>query len=352
MTLPHSIPTIRWLPVVMSMGLAACGGGDDGSGPGSSAIVIPPPPPPAPPAPPPPSSPAPGPTISSIGAPALAVAGASPSTQAAVGGPTFFTQPTLSLSFPLLQSTMVATSDLVADASTMNAGSTIDFAYCTGCRETFSLTVPSLGISRADLNTFGDTPFTAPLDNGRTLLVEEGTWGRNEFASLKFGYWEIGSPFPINYSSYVYGYETPRANLPASGTATYEGRVFGRVFYRNAQGLGEAGFIGGNVTVHVNFATQSISGQLTGIRAAYAGDAFNHEPWNDLVFTASFGASPTQFTGVTSATSTTGSGLALSSSAKGTVAVRFYGAGGRELGLVWTLYDGSKAALGSGGTKN
>jgi hypothetical protein len=237
---------------------------------------------------------------------------------------------------------------LAADRATMDGGSTFDFAYCSGCRETFALSVPALGVSNVGLNTYDDTPFSGAIGDGRFVFVEEGTWGFSDFASLKFGYWQIGMPFPTNFSAYAYGFEAPPDTLPASGRLTYSGRTLGRVFFRTADGAADIAYVGGTqVSMTVDFAMGTVTGEITGLRAS---EGINeHEPWNSVSLSGMIERGTNRITGTTTATSTSGSGFGLKGSASGTFAARLYAVGGRELGLVWSLYDGEKAAVAAMG---
>jgi hypothetical protein len=273
---------------------------------------------------------------------------------ATFGAPNFQTQPTATTSFPVLQTTLsIIGGGLVPDAAVMNSGSVFDFAYCSGCRETFALTVPALQIAQASLNTFGDTPFTAALGRNHTLFVEESTWGVNDVVSTKFGFWEIAPSylaFPTTHSAYVYGYQTPAASLPTSGTRTYAGRVIGRVFYPTVAGASAAAqFVFGDASVTVNFGTGSVTGQFTNMRVV---DGFSTSNlWNGVHLTGTLGANSAQIAGTSAVASAAAVAGGLGGSATGTLAARFFGPGGVELGLVWTLADGGSAALGSSGMR-
>lgn len=352
-------PPIRWTAVMaIAAALAACGGGGGSSSAGAVAVAPTPTPTPAPvPTPSPSPTPTPTPEASILaepGEPALAFAPAVPaSPQASAGGPTFQTQPTPAITFPILQSTLSLRSNTAFDADTvtMNAGSSFEFAHCTGCRETFALNVPSLGLSRVELNTFGDTPFTAVLADRREVFVEEATWGRPEFLWLKHGFWEIGTGFPINHSAYVYGYETPRAALPASGTMTYSGNVVGRTFQASNFFAGFSArsfYIFGTATVQVDFARRTATGQLSNLRISDGFGRVGGSPTNAVTFSANFPDG--HVVGTTAVSLWTGD---TGPAAQGTIAARFYGPGARELGLVWTLYrsDGEMSAVGSIGTR-
>ena len=340
--------------------LSSCGGGGGSSGGGAVAVAPTPTPTPTPvptptpapspsPTPTPSPSPTPSVTLASIGAPALAI---NPTTSplASPGGPNFFTQPTASLAFPVLQSTLaLSNGSLTADPATMNAGSSFDFAYCSGCRETFALSVPALGLSHVLLNTYADTPFSA-YEDSRPIFVEEGTWGYGDLSSLKFGYWQIGTPFPTNYAAYAYGFEAPAASLQTSGSLSYSGRTIGRVFYRAAGGTGEIGYVGGTqATLTIDFEAGTVTGQIIGLRAS---DGVNEgEPWNSVTFSGTIEKGTNRITGTTTSSSTSGSAFALKASATGTFAARLYGPGGGELGLVGSLYDGETAALAAMGAR-
>jgi hypothetical protein len=271
-----------------------------------------------------------------------------PPPQAIPGGPSFATQPTTTTTFPVLQSVIMQSgSSLAADTATMTAGSSFDFAFCTGCRETFALSVPSLGLSSIGLNTFADTPFTASAGNGRNVEVDEQTWVFTDLLWLKFGAWSV-SP-PLTFSAYSYGYQTPASAIPTSGTVTYSSRVRGEVFYVTAPGAEPIRrLLTGTAVFQVNFATRAVTGQMTDVRV-HGGAEFT--PWNSASFSATLTANESRFNGTTNVTSSTGAETSLNGSGQGTVAGQFYGPSGQEIGLVWTLHDGTKAALGSIGGK-
>jgi len=345
------------LGLALAATLAACGGGSDSGG--GNVGIVPSPTPSASPTPTPTPTPSPTPTptasVASIGAAAAPTSGANTSSPMAVfGAPNFQTQPTATTSFPVLQTTLsIIAGSLIADAAVMNGGGVFDFAYCSGCRETFALTVPALGIAQVGLSTFDDTPFTASLGGNRTLFVEEATWGVNDLVSTKFGFWEIAGTFlgfPTTHSAYVYGYQTPAADLPRSGTSLYGGRIIGRVFYPTVVGTTAATqFVTGDASVTVNFATGSVTGQFTNMRVL---DGFGtNNPWNSVTIGGALAANSSEIVGTSAASSTSSAVGGLAPSAAGTLAARFYGPSGRELGLVWTLADGNIAALGSSGAK-
>lgn len=334
--------------------LAGCGGGSSSGNSSSPPVAVVPVPTPSPsPSPTPAPTPTPTPAallITSIGAPAQASTPSnSQSLQATVGGPSFITQPTLAITFPLIQSVLtVKNNALIADVTTINGGSSMGFAYCSGCREVFDLNVPNLGLSKVELNTFDDTPFFATLSDGRRVEVEEATWGSANLKWMKHGSWVIDPPAFTNFSAYVYGFETLGSALTGGGTAVYSSHSRdGTVFYLASTGRTVVqSFVQGTWTINVNFAARTLTGQFT--QTIANSRTPNPVPWNTVSFAASIASGGNSFAGIATA-SPAGGAAAFNGAASGTVSGKFYGPTGQEVGFVWTLADGTKAALGTVG---
>jgi hypothetical protein len=68
-------------------------------------------------------------------------------------------------------------------------------------------------------------------------------------------------------------------------------------------------------------------------------------PWNNVAFNSTITGSA--FSGTTSVTSAPGSAGSLGAGATGTLEGHFFGPTAQEAGAVWTLFDGTKAAIGT-----
>ena len=184
-----------------------------------------------------------------------------------------------------------------------------------------------------------------------------------------FGEWTFSNQpnsDPIRFVKGVFGYETPAAAMPVSGTAAYTsaagssvgGYLVGEIFAANGDAI--ASLYGGNASLSVNFATGQISGALTNFIAhqEYGGDGYN-PPWYDISIAASISGGTNKFSGATTRGSTSvplsGTGAigpvstALSASAQGSINGAFYGPAAQNLGAVWTIGDSNVFAIGSFG---
>ena len=155
---------------------------------------------------------------------------------------------------------------------------------------------------------------------------------------VAFGSWQWGSSEPGNAGHFVFGYETPPASMPVSGTATFSGAWEGELFTPKAGQPIQVGDVGGNASFSVDFLSGKISGALT---AATSGGSYGIalQPWNDVSVSAAIAAGSNRFSGTTAAPS--------SPSASGTISGAFYGPAAQQLGAVWTLSDGTSSAIGT-----
>ena len=298
----------KWAAIsAIGLALAACGGGGGRSFAGGPVGVLPTPPPT------PPSSP--------LGAPERARIGGGPSSVfAAVGGPNFTTGPAPGTAFPMLQTAMMQNGILYqADPVTNAAGGT---ATVQGSQVAIS-------IPDASANPWSGH---ADLD-----------WTR-------VGYWMVPTDWnvrPNGDGAFVIGYETPAASVPTTGRATFNGRAEGAVLNAGTD-RASIGLTGGTATFTADFGARTVSGTVTGMvaRDAVGGIPTGMLPaWNDFSFNSRITANA--FSGDTRVTSTPGGITSLAGNATGTIEGRFFGPSAQEAGAVWTLFDGTKSAIGT-----
>ena len=294
----------------LTLALCACGGGGGG---GSGIASTPAPPVPAPP---------------TISAPAAASQGpAAAPVVASADGPSFTAGPAPGTQFPLLQTVMIY------DSRGARADATVNAAGGTATIEE--------SIARFDVAGFR----IAPVD-----------WGWIDHPGLdwtRLGYWATvggfgGDATIVRNAAFVTGYETSAAGMPASGTATYSGGINGIVIFPGidpATGCGCTNLpLMGNATLTANFGERKVSGTMT-IWAGPFWEPVEGERWNDVAFTSSLTGN--RFSGTTSVTSAPGGTASLAANATGTIEGKFFGPSAQEAGAVWTLFDGTRAAIGT-----
>jgi hypothetical protein len=294
-----------------------------------------------------------------INAAAPATAGNSPAAPvlATSGGPSFSgtpSFPTVGTVFPLTQSVMQLTkAGLTVDSSANTGGATIVInpqIGPTGSSTVFNLNIPSLGISDF-----------VQLHGALNQTIQGGTLGSTDMSISVVGlnYATLGTWVESSVSGqadvamFVAGYETPVANLPKSGTATYSGtgNVVGNVYV--AGQFGTAPAVEGDASLTANFSTGQVTGAFTNMQAyaksnpASPTTVYSY-PWNDVSVSASIAVGTTKFSGTTITTSQPASPLALKNGATGNINGGFYGPNAENLGAVWSLSnaDGSGTALG------
>lgn len=298
----------NWAAIsAIGLALGACGGGGGGSFAGGPVGVIPTPPP-APPSPP-------------LGAPLRATTGGGPSSVfATAGGPNFATGPAPGTVFPMLQTAMTQNRVLYhADATTNAAGGS---ATVSGGQLTISI-----------------------------LDALSNPWsGHADLDWTRVGYWTVPTDWFVRSNgagAFVIGYETPAAAVPTSGTATFNGRAEGAVFNAGTD-RASIELTDGTATFTANFGTRTVSGTVIGIvaRDAVGGIPTGMFPgWNDFSFNSVITANA--FSGDTRVTNSPGGITSLAGNATGTIEGRFFGPSAQEAGAVWTLFDGTKSAIGT-----
>ena len=301
----------------IAVSLAGCGGG------GGVASM---PPAPLVPTPSPTPTPTPTPTAFSITAPARGTtAPGTAAIQASAGGPSFTNGATAATAFPLLQSAMVFGASSAGPDPTANASGGI----ATFSGGTLNLNVAAF--QTVDPGFRYSSSGYADLDWTRV-----GYWGTGG------GWWDYDDNVG-RYGVFVAGYQTPAASIPTTGTATYAGLVAGAVFFPGlSPGTTHCACnivaLTGNAAFTANFGTRNVSGIMTGMMAGGAA-------WNDVAFNSTITGN--SFSGTTNVASVPGGPASMSASATGTLEGRFFGPTAQEAGAVWTLFDGTNAAMGT-----
>ena len=103
----------------------------------------------------------------------------------------------------------------------------------------------------------------------------------------------------------------------------------------------------GDASFTADFGARTVNGSFTNVWAGMSGAWQGGEPvhWNDVAFNSTI--SGNAFGGVTAVTSAPPGSLSLSAGAAGTIEGRFFGPSAQEAGAVWTLFDGTRAAIGT-----
>jgi len=219
------------------------------------------------------------------------------------------------------------------------------------------LDVPGAGISDAFIYT-----------NGR---LGQPSWGGSSTAGFiastglsytSWGVWYGSSPdyTKVDVAGFALGYETPPANMPATGTATYSGtkNVLGSVYVPGKFGP-NVPVVQGDASFTANFATGQVNGNFNNM-TLYINENPNDQylvyayPWNSVSVSASIAGGTAKFSGSTAVTSTPGGASApyvLKPAATGHIDGKFFGPNAENLSGVWTLSngDGTGSAVGAVG---
>ncbi len=210
------------------------------------------------------------------------------------------------------------------------------------------------------------TNFTSTSGIKDALIGSSSYLNLNLLSNLGLNYTELGnwsiSQYPLsgpnaqmvanteNLGFFVYGYQTPPASVPTTGSATYSGtgNVSGFVAIQGAATPAGLSDISGDGSLTANFATGAITGSLTNMTATPVNGGATI-PWNSVslsgsISTAVFnGAVYTNnvFSGTTAVASAPGNAASLPASATGVFGGGFYGPTANEVGVSWTLRDGT-----------
>jgi hypothetical protein len=298
---------LRMAPsIALALGLTACGGGGGG---GIASI------PPAPVTPTPTVTPA----SFTMTAPARALTAPGAPVIASTAGPNFTTEHT-GTPFPVLQTTMMydgasARPDPIVYAA---HGSDRDGIFMEA-NVVFDWENPPMSTGYGNL----DWTRVGSWSTGGTWWDYDDTVGRT--------------------GVFVGGYETSTASMPTIGAAIYNGVAEGTVFHQGGTSDSthcrcDVVALTGNASFTANFGTRNVSGSLTGMTAGGT-------PWNSVAFNSTITGNA--FSGTSSVTSNPGNMWSLAGNATGTVEGKFFGPTAQEAGAVWTLFDGTNAAIGT-----
>jgi hypothetical protein len=239
--------------------------------------------------------------------------------------PNFTSGPAAGTTFPLLQTTLLIDEASIKPDSAVNAEGGV--ATVSG---------GALSINIAGIE---DAPSSANPDLDWTRA---GWWAADQAQSV----WDYGGDISLR-GAFVAGYETPASAMPTTGTATFQGGAVGSMFSPASTSNGlpchcAESSLGGTATFTADFGARSLDGTLTdmGVLVGWDGDTV---PWNDVAFTSTIAGNG--FSGTTRVTSAPAGAMGMN--ATGTLEGKFFGPSAQEAGAVWTLFDGSKAAIGT-----
>ncbi len=238
----------------------ACSSGGGGrisvDGPGNTAPAVPANTAPAMPVN---TAPAPDPTdtgiAGTVAAPAAAF-GSAPPQFASSGGPSFncCSGPNPSnVTFPLIIGSLQQTPAGLSSTPDTGATLTVINYSCGPCQTTQRLVIPSLGINQAFSENAayegGNSSYFYGLD-----YAVMGTWKRAA---------SVLNPNAFSDSEFVFGYETPQAAMPTSGTAVFStGSAQANVYKTIGTEIHTTNVGTNSVSITANFGSGAINGTL------------------------------------------------------------------------------------------
>ncbi len=223
---------------------------------------------------------------------------------------------------------------------------------------TVRLVVPSVNLDQ----TLTLSTSLAPLAP-QPALPTPGGWDQSSIASrpnqdyisvLGFSYVSLGvwlhsgskdSTPQITFTAYAFGYETPAAAMPTTGSATYGGSVLGGLSLSPPAGLDASScvdcnsWLTGVARFSVDFASSKISGAFTNMMNHGASGVL---PWNDVSVNASILAGTNKLSGSTAISAP----LSPAVGGTGRIDGAFYGPNANNLGAIWSLRGANWTALG------
>ena len=237
------------------------------------------------------------------------------------------------VTFPLIATSLKSASPGMGAAPSPDA--TLTIVGSPGAATNFQLVIPSINVN-------------ANFSSIEGLLGNSSgwTWG---YSYVVAGAWRYSTPGPQSASFYSFGYETPGAAMPTTGTGQFAGLASGYVFQTNSSTiLGTE--VDGKAALSVNFSSGQVTGSLTQMQQ-WDGMPYNGPqtflPWNDVSLTANLAPGTNRFSGTAAATSAPGTSFSMAGSATGHLDGAFYGPTAQNVGAVWSLSDGSKSAIGA-----
>ena len=219
------------------------------------------------------------------------------------------------------------------------------------------LNIPSLNINATGLK--GDGTIITQTDGSKVGAAVTG------MTYTLLGAWTYQSANGNNnaFGLAVTGYQTPNANVPTTGTASYIGNsstgataggVVGTVIMKSGSENIAAATLSGNVNLNVNFATQEANGTLSNMTAKDVISGAT-SPWNNVTLTGKLSATGSLAAGGAGAylngtaqaqAAPAGATFGTASTAYGSFGGALYGPNASEVGASWSLNDNGKVAVG------
>jgi hypothetical protein len=268
----------------------------------------------------------------SVAAPAAASFGSASPQLASPGGATFDGSSgsfPSSVTFPLLVGSLQK-SQTGLSAVSADQGATLTVVNSSVGSSTVQIKIPSVGVNVTDTLHSSLASGLGQYIDGLSYAVT-GFWIQRQ---------TVNSPPLLSDSEFVFGYETPQAAMPTSGTAVFSGGAQASVYKTVGTEIQTTG-AGGNASISANFGSGAITGSFTKMQT------LSNQSWNDVTLTANIATGTNRFSGSTAAASSPGTTMSLSGSATGSINGAFYGPAAQNLGAVWSLSDGTGSALGS-----
>jgi hypothetical protein len=273
----------------------------------------------------------------SVATPAAATFGSAPAQLASSGGSTFDgtsgTYPS-NVTFPLLISSLQKSGTGLSQVSG-NQGATVTVVNSSFNSSTVQIMIPSLGVNVTDTLHSSLASGLGQYIDGLSYVVM-GAWIQRQTAN---------SPPILSDSEFVFGFATPQAAMPTSGTAVFSGGVVQANVYKTVgteiQTTAVVGTSASSVSISANFGSGAVTGSFTKMQTV------NSQTWNDVTLNANISTGTNTFSGSTAAASSPGGSMSLSGSATGRIDGAFYGRTAQQLGAVWSLSDGTGSALGT-----
>jgi hypothetical protein len=256
------------------------------------------------------------------------------------------------VSFPVLSSALQFDS-IGATPATSNQSAT---ATISADSSTVRLVVPSLNLNQS--LPLSGTP-VVPTPEGWDLTNLERGFSNTDYVSswglsyVSLGLWlhsgAKGSSPQVAFTAYAFGYETPAAGMPTSGSATYlgPGAVRGQESLGLAPATGGGGdsnlWVSGDASFSADFASGNISGSFKNMTShGDSGDL----GWYDISVGGKIASGTNKFSGTTTISPVQPSGLG-GENGNGQINGAFYGPNAQNLGAIWTLTGSNFSVLGA-----
>ena len=207
----------------------------------------------------------------------------------------------------------------------------------SGGRAAFDQTFRPQDINRAESNSDitvyerGDTVFALAEPGGPTLGLEYVAFGAWADAAAS------GGDTIIGFS--VFGIETPFADVPTTGSATYSGELAGSIVQAGS-GSGSTATLynlAGTADLSANFAAGTVDTTLVIERELFGSGSFT--PWDTITATGSISSVANSRSGMDTASFGGAAAAVGRSNVTGTLSGRFFGPSANEVGGSFSLSD-------------